>query len=74
MSCLLPEALQQFNFLLVDFRRDMIAAADLLRSRGILVRSCYSFGLPDSYWRLAVRMEADNTRLINELEEILHVR
>ena len=62
------------NFLLVDFHRDMIAAADLLRSRGILVRSCSSFGLPDSYWRLAVRTEADNTRLINELEEILHVR
>ena len=62
------------NFLLVDFHRDMIAASDLLRSRGILVRSCSSFGLPDSYWRLAVRTEADNTRLINELEEILHVR
>ena len=62
------------NFLLVDFHRDMIAAADLLRSRGILVRSCSSFGLPDSYWRLAVRTEADNSRFINELEEILHVR
>lgn len=62
------------NFLLVDFHQDMIAATERLRSRGILVRSCSSFGLPDSYWRLAVRTEADNTRLINELEEILHVR
>jgi histidinol-phosphate/aromatic aminotransferase/cobyric acid decarboxylase-like protein len=62
------------NFLLVDFHRDMAAAADLLRSRGILVRSCSSFGLPDSCWRLAVRTEADNSRFINELEEILHVR
>ena len=62
------------NFLLVDFHQDMIAAMELLLSRGILVRSCASFGLPNSYWRLAVRTEADNSRLINELEEILHVR
>lgn len=62
------------NFLLVDFHRDMKAAGERLRSRGILVRSCASFGLPDSFWRLAVRTEAENTRLIHELEEILHVR
>ena len=62
------------NFLLVDFHRDMPAAAEQLRSRGILVRTCSSFGLPDSFWRLAVRTEAENIRLINELEEILHVR
>ena len=62
------------NFLLVDFHLDMKAAGERLRSRGILVRSCASFGLPDSFWRLAVRTEAENTRLIHELEEILHVR
>ena len=60
------------NFLLADFHRDMRAAADQLQSRGILVRTCSSFGLPDSFWRLAVRTEEDNTRLISELEEILH--
>lgn len=61
------------NFLLADFHRDMTAAAGRLRSRGIIVRTCSSFGLPDSFWRLAVRTEADNMRLINELEDILHV-
>ena len=62
------------SFLLVDFHRDMLAAAELLRSRGILVRTCSSFGLPPNFWRLAVRTEEDNTRLISELEEILHER
>ena len=62
------------NFLLVDFRQDMLAAAERLRSRGILVRTCSSFALPGSFWRLAVRTEAENARLISELEEILHER
>ena len=75
------EQLQQFgaevypsrgNFLLADFRRDMSSAAVQLKSRNILVRTCSSFGLPDSFWRLAVRTEEENTRLITELEEILH--
>lgn len=59
------------NFLLADFRRDMSGAAARLRSRGILVRTCGSFGLPESFWRLAVRTEAENARLIKELEDIL---
>lgn len=62
------------NFLLADFHRDMLPAADLLSSRGILVRTCSSFGLPGSFWRLAVRTERENTRLAEELEDILHVR
>ena len=62
------------NFLLADFCRDMSSAAVRLRSRGILVRTCSSFGLPGSFWRLAVRTEDENTRLITELEEILHER
>ena len=62
------------SFLLADFRRDMSKAAVQLKSRGILVRTCSSFGLPASFWRLAVKTEAENTRLVNELEEILHVR
>ena len=62
------------NFLLADFHRVMAGAAEQLKARGILVRTCASFGLPASFWRLAVKTEAENTRLVNELEEILHVR
>ena len=62
------------NFLLADFRRGMSWAEKHLKARGILVRTCTSFGLPDSFWRLAVKTEAENTRFINEMEEILHAR
>ena len=62
------------NFLLVDFHWDMTAAAETLKARKILVRTCTSFGLPVSFWRLAVKTEEENTRLIAALEEILHVR
>ena len=62
------------NFLLVDFHRDMSAAAEALKNRKILVRTCASFGLPGSFWRLAVKTEAENTRLIAALEEITDVR
>ena len=62
------------NFLLADFHRDMSAAAVALKARKILVRTCASFGLPASFWRLAVKTEEENTRLIAELEEINHVR
>lgn len=64
----------QSNFLLVDFHRDMSRIAEELKSRGILVRTCASFGLPDSFWRLAVKTETENNTLIRELEECLHVR
>ena len=60
------------NFLLAEFSRDMGQAAAALRGRGILVRDCASFGLPGSFLRLAVKTEAENRRLIAELEEILH--
>ena len=62
------------NFLLVDFHRDMTAVAAMLKERGILVRTCASFGLPGSILRLAVKTEAQNDRLIHELEELLHAR
>ena len=64
----------QNNFLLVDFHRNMSDAVTRLRSRGILVRTCDSFGLADNYLRLAVKTEAENRRLIRELEEILYAR
>ena len=62
------------NFLLADFQRDMSAAADTLKARKILVRTCVSFGLPESCWRLAVKTEEENTRLIAALEDIINVR
>ena len=63
----------QSNFLLADFGWDMTAAAEKLKEKKILVRTCRSFGLPGSFWRLAVKTEEENTRLIAGLEEILHV-
>ncbi|MBQ7886161.1 MAG: histidinol-phosphate aminotransferase family protein [Clostridia bacterium] len=64
----------QANFLLADFGMDMTQAAANLKKRNILVRTCASFGLPDSVWRLAVRTEGENARLIACLQEVLHAR
>lgn len=62
------------SFLLADFRRDMTEPAEQLKARGILVRTCASFGLGNSFLRLAVKTEAENERLAAALEEILHAR
>lgn len=59
----------QSNFLLVDFKRDMTAVADWLKTQGILVRTCSSFGLPASFLRLAVKTETENDVLIHALKE-----
>ena len=64
----------QANFLLVDFGQDMTDVVAGLKQRGILVRTCGSFGLPGSMLRLAVKTEEQNDRLIQELEELLHAR
>lgn len=55
------------NFLLVRFPRSMQPAVPLLRSRGILVRDCTSFGLDDRCLRLAVRLDEENECLTEEL-------
>ena len=62
------------NFLLADFHRDMTGPAETLKAQGILVRTCGSFGLENSWLRLAVRTETENERLITALEGILHAR
>ena len=59
------------NFLLADFGRDMTGAAQCLKERKILVRTCASFGLPGSFLRLAVKREEENARLVRELRDIL---
>ncbi|MBR1407515.1 MAG: histidinol-phosphate aminotransferase family protein [Clostridia bacterium] len=59
------------NFLLADFGRDMTAAAARLKAERILVRTCASFALGPGFWRLGVRTEAENGRLIDALSRIL---
>ena len=56
------------NFLLVDFGRDMSGAAAYLKERGILVRPCASFGLANSFLRLAVKRDGENDILIREIK------
>ena len=59
----------QSNFLLVDFKRDMTPVAEWLKTQGILVRTCASFGLPPQFLRLAVKTENENAVLIQALRE-----
>lgn len=59
----------QSNFLLADFKRDMTPVAQWLKTQGILVRTCASFGLPPQFLRLAVRTESENEVLIHALRE-----
>lgn len=52
------------NYLL--FRRfDRIDYEDFLKKQGILIRSCRNFaGLDDNYYRVAVKLRAENERLL----------
>lgn len=59
------------NFLLVDFKRNMIKAAERLKKERMLVRTCASFGLPDSVWRLAVKRDEENQLFVQTLRMIL---
>lgn len=59
------------SFLMVNFHRDMTGAAEKLKEKGILVRTCASFSLGPKYWRLAVKTEEENARLLKELEGVL---
>ena len=61
------------NFLLADFGRDVAPVAARLRTSGILVRECTNFsGVDDGrHLRLAVKDEAANARLLEELKGAL---
>ena len=61
------------NFLLADFKRSVAPIAVRLKARGILVRECMDFSKINDgqHLRLAVKDEAANARLIEELERIL---
>ncbi len=58
------------NFILLDTGRDVKDLCLALQRRGILVRDCHSFGLPDAI-RVAVRTRDENIRLLEELAACL---
>jgi threonine-phosphate decarboxylase len=59
------------NFLLVPLGRPASALAGCLLGRGLLIRDCASFGLPDSI-RVAVRRRGENEQLVEALSACLH--
>lgn len=61
----------QVNYVLVHCGRNVSPLCEALASRGILVRDCTSFGLPESI-RVAVRTCEENKRLIEELAACVH--
>jgi threonine-phosphate decarboxylase len=58
------------NFLLLTFPYDVATLCTDLSRKGILVRDCHSFGLPDSI-RLAVRTREENARLLEAMGECM---
>jgi threonine-phosphate decarboxylase len=58
------------NFLLVPLEEPASVLAARLLGKGILVRDCASFGLPDSI-RVAVRKREENERLVEALSACL---
>jgi threonine-phosphate decarboxylase len=58
------------NFLLVNLGGPAVKLAERLLLKGILVRDCASFGLPDSV-RIAVRRREENERLVEALTECM---
>jgi histidinol-phosphate aminotransferase len=57
------------NFFLVEVGDSTKLRQELLQ-RGIIVRDCTSFGLPQ-YWRIGVRSPAENRKLVQALRQIL---
>jgi len=58
------------NFILLYTGGDVTELCLALLRKGILVRDCHSFGLPDAI-RVAVRTREENIRLIEELDACL---
>ncbi|GAB6180931.1 threonine-phosphate decarboxylase CobD [Desulfotomaculum defluvii] len=63
------------NFILVDCRESGYSAEEIqnfLGPKGILIRQCKNFiGLDGYYFRVAVRSERDNARLLQALQELV---
>ncbi|NJO58135.1 MAG: threonine-phosphate decarboxylase [Richelia sp. RM2_1_2] len=64
------------NFLLVESKHSVIELQQkLLKQHQILIRDCLSFPeLGDRYFRVAVRLESENQRLVQAIREILDFR
>ena len=57
------------NFLFFSSKRPLAAA---LAEKGLLIRDCSNFrGLGEGYYRIAVRLPAENDRLIAAIKEVL---
>jgi len=59
------------NFILADTGMDAGALCDSLTGRGVLVRDCTSFGLPQSI-RISVRTRSENEFLVETLQACVH--
>ncbi|MES2309352.1 MAG: aminotransferase class I/II-fold pyridoxal phosphate-dependent enzyme [Verrucomicrobiota bacterium] len=67
------------NFLLIEITDPSQGANFIYRKlgeRGILIRTCHSFHVltPDRFFRIAIRSEEENARLVSALREILPVK
>lgn len=62
----------QANFLTIDFGRDASGIHQGLLERGVIVRPMGSYHMPN-YVRVTAGTEAENTRFINTLKEVLTV-
>jgi threonine-phosphate decarboxylase len=58
------------NFILITMKDDVTEICSSLLKKGILVRDCHSFGLPNAV-RIAVRKRDENRQLIEALEQCL---
>jgi len=59
------------NFILLDLSKPAADLAECLLARGVVVRDCTSFGLPQSI-RVAVRTHEENQQLVGALEACVH--
>lgn len=59
------------NFLLIHTGRDVRDLCTRLLRKGVLVRDCHSFGLPESI-RVAVRTREENVLLLEALSSCMH--
>jgi histidinol-phosphate aminotransferase len=58
------------NFILVDFKRDAKDVFEAAQRKGIILRTVYEYGLPNSL-RITIGSPDQNERLIKVLQEIL---
>lgn len=66
----LPFVETQANFVLVDVRRDGRSVYEGLLRRGVIVRTCHLFGLPN-HLRVTIGTREENERFLRELEAVL---